>query len=46
MDGGLEATVFRFVALLPALTLREFAHAYSAYRLGDPTPKLSAASPT
>jgi Zn-dependent protease len=32
--------VLRFLALLPALTFHEFAHAYSAYRLGDPTPKL------
>jgi len=30
-------TVIRFLALLPALTFHEFAHAYSAYRLGDPT---------
>ena len=32
--------VFRFLALMPALTFHEFAHAYSAYRLGDPTPKM------
>lgn len=25
---------------MPALTFHEFAHAYSAYRLGDPTPKM------
>ncbi|KPK62213.1 MAG: hypothetical protein AMK73_06505 [Planctomycetes bacterium SM23_32] len=25
---------------MPALTVHEFAHAYSAYRFGDPTPKL------
>jgi len=35
--------MIRFLALLPALTFHEFAHAYSAYRLGDPTPKLSTA---
>jgi len=40
MGGGLEAIIFRFVALLPALTFHEFAHAYSAYRLGDTTPKV------
>jgi Zn-dependent protease len=32
--------VVRFLALLPALTFHEFAHAYSAYRLGDPTPQM------
>jgi hypothetical protein len=37
------ATIMRFLALLPALTFHEFAHAYSAYRRGDRTPKHSAA---
>lgn len=36
----LVGAVFRFLALMPALTFHEFAHAYSAYRLGDPTPKM------
>ncbi len=34
----LVGTIFRLLALLPALTLHEFCHAYSAYRLGDDTP--------
>jgi len=34
----LVGTIFRLLALLPALTLHEFCHAYSAYRLGDYTP--------
>jgi Zn-dependent protease len=28
----------RLIALLPALTFHEFAHAYAAHRCGDPTP--------
>jgi len=32
--------ILRLAALLPALTLHEFAHGYSAYLLGDPTPRL------
>ena len=32
-----EGIALRFMALLPALTLHEFAHAYSADKLGDPT---------
>lgn len=28
-----------FIALIPAFTVHEFAHAYVAYRLGDPTAK-------
>ncbi len=32
--------VVKFLALLPALVVHEFAHAYSAYRFGDPTPKM------
>ncbi len=32
--------LIRLAALLPALVGHEFAHGYSAYRLGDPTPKL------
>jgi Zn-dependent protease len=30
--------LIRLLALLPALTLHEFAHAYCAHRCGDPTP--------
>ncbi len=30
-----------FLALMPALTLHEFAHAYAAVRAGDPTPKMA-----
>ena len=36
----LTRVILRFIALLPALTLHEFAHAYSAWRLGDPTPRM------
>ncbi|MFO8006612.1 MAG: site-2 protease family protein [Candidatus Brocadiia bacterium] len=32
--------LFRFLALLPALVGHEFAHAWSADRLGDPTPRM------
>jgi len=34
----ISQTIVRFMALLPALVGHEFAHAYSAYRMGDPTP--------
>lgn len=33
--------LLRFLAIVPALTFHEFAHAYSAYRFGDPTPRLA-----
>lgn len=36
----LPAALVRLLAILPALTLHEFAHAYSAYKFGDPTPRL------
>jgi Zn-dependent protease len=36
----LAEAIARFLALMPALTFHEFAHAYSAYRFGDPTPKI------
>ena len=36
----LEMIILRLAALLPALTLHEFAHGYSAHLLGDPTPRL------
>ncbi len=39
MGEDLPTIIFRFVALLPALTFHEFAHAYSAWRLGDTTPR-------
>jgi len=32
------SAIIRLIALLPALTLHEFAHAYAATRAGDPTP--------
>jgi Zn-dependent protease len=34
----LQGALFRLIVVLPALTFHEFAHAYSAYKLGDPTP--------
>jgi len=36
----MEQTILRLLALLPALVVHEFAHGYSAYKLGDPTPKM------
>ncbi|MHC4591791.1 MAG: site-2 protease family protein [Planctomycetota bacterium] len=36
----LEQMVLRLVVILPALTVHEFAHAYSAYLLGDPTARM------
>jgi len=38
-DGGIESVIFAIPALLIAITFHEFAHAYSAYKLGDNTPK-------
>lgn len=32
-------TIFSFLALIIAITIHEFAHAYVADRLGDPTPR-------
>lgn len=32
--------LFWFIALIVAITVHEFAHAYAAERLGDPTPRL------
>lgn len=40
MTPDVAMIIVRFLAILPALTFHEFAHAYSAYRMGDPTPKL------
>jgi Zn-dependent protease len=40
MGLNLQAAILRFVALLPALTFHEFAHAYSAWKCGDPTPQM------
>jgi Zn-dependent protease len=40
MGQGLPDIVIRFFALLPALVGHEFAHAYSAWKFGDPTPRL------
>lgn len=34
------AFVFAFVAIVLAITIHEFAHAWTADRLGDPTPRL------
>jgi len=39
MIGDPREAVVRLMALVPALVLHEFAHGYSAYRMGDPTPK-------
>lgn len=36
----LEEAVLRLVVVLPALTWHEFAHAYMADRMGDPTPRM------
>jgi len=36
---SLEEIVMRLIIVLPALTFHEFAHAYSADKLGDPTPR-------
>jgi Zn-dependent protease len=36
---SLEEIVMRLIVILPALTFHEFAHAYSADKLGDPTPR-------
>jgi Zn-dependent protease len=35
-----EDFLFRAIAFLVAITVHEFAHAFVAYRLGDPTPKM------
>jgi len=35
---GLESVLLRVPALLIAITLHEFAHAYAAHKLGDTTP--------
>jgi Zn-dependent protease len=40
LDLGLPTLVFRLAALLIAATVHEFAHAWMADRLGDPTPRL------
>jgi len=37
-DFDLLPKLIRFIALIPALTLHEFAHAWTATRAGDPTP--------
>lgn len=41
MFGGLQEweIIARLIALVPAFTFHEFAHAWVAYRLGDPTAK-------
>src|SRR3989304_5471652 len=36
----LTLTILWFLALLPAVTFHEFAHALSADMLGDPTPRM------
>lgn len=33
--------VYTLLFLIPAFSIHEFAHAWAAYRLGDPTPKIS-----
>jgi len=37
---SLQEIVMRLMIILPALTWHEFAHAYSADRMGDPTPRM------
>ncbi|MDR7420610.1 MAG: site-2 protease family protein [Armatimonadota bacterium] len=38
--GDLRSLPYRIVAILVAVTVHEFAHAWSADRLGDPTPRV------
>jgi Zn-dependent protease len=38
--GNLESLPYRIIALLVAVTIHEFAHAWAADRLGDPTPRM------
>ncbi|MGB8955225.1 MAG: site-2 protease family protein [Tumebacillaceae bacterium] len=42
MFGGINSDdfLFRAIAFLIAITVHEFSHAFVAYRLGDPTPKM------
>jgi Zn-dependent protease len=42
MFGGITSDdfLFRAIAFLIAITVHEFSHAFVAYRLGDPTPKM------
>ena len=42
MFGGITSNdfLFRAIAFLIAITVHEFSHAFVAYRLGDPTPKM------
>ena len=37
---GILATLFTIPGVLIAITFHEFAHAYTAYKLGDDTPKM------
>lgn len=38
--GDPRTLAYRIVAILIAVTVHEFAHAWTAYRLGDPTPRM------
>lgn len=38
MGSDIGSILLRLIAILPALTFHEFAHAYTAYKCGDPTP--------
>lgn len=40
LAAAIQGSILRFAALLPALTLHEFAHAWSAVKAGDPTPEM------
>ena len=40
LSGNPLTFIFSIVALVVAITIHEFAHAYAADRLGDPTPRL------
>lgn len=40
LSGNPLTFIFSLVALVVAITIHEFAHAYAADRLGDPTPRL------
>jgi len=37
---SIEGIAFNLIVILPALTFHEFAHAFAADRLGDPTPRM------
>jgi len=40
MGDSLQELIIRALAILPALTFHELAHAWTAWKFGDPTPKM------